>query len=112
MKFLPFFSVLSFAFCAQAFAFDYDWTGPKDMAASCGDAVVKKLAADKEVGSYLGKDMTVSLEWWDRQKSEVSFTFNFDEDVRDGYMTGNVAVKVKKDGTCKVGKVLRTSIGD
>ena len=89
-----------------------DYTGPKDMTAGCGNAVIEKMAADSEVSQYLTDEMTVSLDWSDDEKKSVSFTFNFGEDVRDGYMTGEVAVKVTKTGYCVVGKVLNTSVGD
>jgi hypothetical protein len=89
-----------------------DWDGPKDMSKGCGDAVMKKLLADKETGSYITEEMTTSLEWYDTEKSAVSFTTNFAEDVRDGYITGEVAVSVKKGGFCVVGEVLNSSVGD
>jgi hypothetical protein len=97
---------------AFAAAKNIDYTGPKDMKAVCGDAVIKKMQADDEIGRYLEAGMSVSLEWYDNEKSAVSFTFNFGEDVRDGYMTGDIAVKVAANGSCRLGKVLHSSVGD
>lgn len=111
MKLIPLAFAALLSTSALAALPDYVIEG-KGLANSCAISVLKKLQADREVASYLEDKMTVSLEWYDEEKTEVSFTFNFGEDVRDGYMTGRVAVKAGPRGACQAIKVTYTSVGD
>ena len=95
-----------------AMAKGYGWRGPKDMATGCGNAIVDKLAADKYVSQYLRPEQEISLDWYDDEKTLVSFTSNFGDDVRDGYVTGEIEVSVKSDGYCVVSEVKNYDIGD
>jgi hypothetical protein len=111
-KYLSTVILMLIATSAYASPKDIDYGGPKDMSAQCGDAIIAKLAADDEVGSYLDNPYSVNLDWWDKEKTQVSFTIQFDTDVRDGYMTGEVEITLKSDNSCLVGNVINTSVGD
>jgi hypothetical protein len=105
-------SLLASSLVAQAGTI-HEWDGPREMSKECGDAVVAKLMSSRDDEGYITRRSSVSLEWYDRAKSAVSFTVKFNPDeIRDGYLDGEVAVKVARDGSCEVGKILRSSIGD
>ena len=90
----------------------HDYSVRDDLADSCAQSVMEVLEADQEVSSYLEDQMTVSLEWWDKEKSQVAFEFYFNpEEVRDGYMVGQVSVE-NSGSSCRALKVVNSSVGD
>lgn len=100
---------------APAFAqVAHDYVIDGDLSVKCAEAVVNRLVKDDSTGMYIEdeNENAISLEWYDEEKTQVSFTLNFTDDVRDGYLTGEIAVKLKKNGTCSVGEVVRADIGD
>lgn len=87
---------------------------PNDMSVQCGQQILAALNADKsEVAQYLAqKPYSVSFDWWDTDRKQATFTIQFDEDVRKGYVAGNIDIVLKNDNTCAAGAISNVQDGD
>ena len=109
-------TVIFFAMIAKtSFATEawHDWSGPKNFPVSCGNAVATKLAQSKDCAEFLVPEASLDLDWEDETHGQVNFTITFDPmEVRNGYMTGTIAVTSQPDGTCTAGEIIKSSFGD
>jgi hypothetical protein len=86
--------------------FDY----PQDVSDKCADAIYTAMDQDQYLTDYIGQEnYSQSLEW--DQKTTLALNIQFDQDVRDGYVTATLTIE-KQGDTCKVVKIEDESVGD